>query len=142
MERKLEYMMRKWIEKMPYIIFLIGIIMDVGVNLTGFYCITVTEAYMDAIFAGIITVSILCFTFVTLISSFLDNGYLGYKLKDIIQFSNSPVNMKKYIKLSLLAIAIAVCLLAVNFKFNCVNSILWTKESSAKRGKTGHIKAF
>lgn len=108
---------------MPYAIFLIGVIMDVGVNLTGFYCITVTEAYMDYIFAGIITVSILCFTFVTLISSFLDNGYLGYKLKDIIQFPNSPVNMKSYIRVSLLAIAIGVCLLAANFKVGCVNSM-------------------
>lgn len=116
-------MMKRWIDKIPYVIFLIGVMMDIGVNLTGIYCIIVTEAYMEYIFAGIITVSVLCFTLVTLISSFLDNGYLGYKLKDIIQFPNSPVNTKRYIRVSLLVITIGVCLLGANFAVNCVNSM-------------------
>lgn len=103
--------------------FLIGVIMDVGVNVTGIHCITVSEAYMDYIFAGIITVSILCFTFVTLISSFLNNSYLGYKLKDVMQFSDSPVNLKRYISISLSSIIIGVCLLGANFQVDCVNSM-------------------
>lgn len=98
--------------------------MDVGVNLIGVYCINVSEAYIDYVFAGIITVSILCFTFVTLISSSLDNSYLGYKLKDIIQFPDSPVNMKRYIRVSLLSIAIGVCLLCANFVVDFVNSMI------------------
>ena len=116
-------MTKKWIDKIPYLVFMIGVIMDIGVNVTGIHCITVSESYMDCIFAGIITVSILCFTFVTLISSFLDNRYLGYRLKDVIQFPNSPVNLKGYIRISLLAIIIGVCLLGVNFEFDCVNSM-------------------
>lgn len=115
--------MKKWVDKIPYVIFVLGLIMDFGANLTGVYCITVTEAYMDYVFSGIVTVSILCFTFVTLISSFLDKSYLGYKLKDIIQFPESPVNMKKYIRISLSAIIIGVFLLGMNFQINCVNSM-------------------
>lgn len=86
--------MRKWYDIFPYLIFGLGIIIDIGVNLTGIYIIPVTESYMDCIFAGIIAISVMCFTLITLIASFLDNRYLGYKLKDIIQFSNSPVNTK------------------------------------------------
>lgn len=123
MERGTEYMMKKWIDKMPYFVFLIGVIIDVGVNVTGIHRISVSEAYMDYIFAGIITVSILCFTFVTLISSFLDNRYLGYKLKNVIQFPESPVNVKRYIQISLSSIIIGVFLLGANFKVDCVNSM-------------------
>lgn len=115
--------MKKWYDIIPYLIFGLGIIMDIGVNLTGIYKIPVTESYMDYIFAGIITVSVMCFTLVTLISSFLDNSYLGYKLKDIIQFPNSPVNTKKYVRVSLLVITIGVCLLGMNFVINCANSM-------------------
>lgn len=115
--------MKKWCNIIPYLIFGLGIIMDVGVNLTGIYMIPVTESYMDYIFAGIITVSVMCFTLVTLIASFLDNSYLGYKLKDIIQFPNSPVNTKKYIRVSLVVITVGVCLLCANFVVNCANSM-------------------
>ena len=115
--------MKKWYDIIPYLIFGLGIIMDIGVNITGIYIIPVTESYMDNIFVGIITVSVLCFTLVTLIASFLDNSYLGYKLKDIIQFPNSPVNTKKYIRVSLLVITIGVCLLGMNFVVNCANSM-------------------
>lgn len=115
--------MKKWCNIIPYLIFGLGIIMDVGVNLTGIYIIPVTESYMDYIFAGIITVSVMCFTLVTLIASFLDNSYLGYKLKDIIQFPNSPVNTKRYIRVSLVVIIIGVCLLGANFVVNCANSM-------------------
>lgn len=68
--------MKKWYDIIPYLIFGLGIIMDIGVNITGIYIIPVTESYMDNIFVGIITVSVLCFTLVTLIASFLDNSYL------------------------------------------------------------------
>lgn len=115
--------MKKWYDIIPYLIFGLGIIMDIGVNLTGIYKIPVTESYMDYIFAGIITVSVMCFTLVTLISSFLDNSYLGYKLKNIIQFPNSPVNTKKYVRVSLFVITIGVCLLGMNFVVNCANSM-------------------
>ena len=64
--------MKKWYDIIPYLIFGLGIIMDIGVNITGIYIIPVTESYMDNIFVGIITVSVLCFTLVTLIKSFPD----------------------------------------------------------------------
>lgn len=115
--------MKKYFNKIPYFIFILGIIMDIGVNLTGIYCIPVTESYMDYIFAGIITVSVLCFSFVALISGFLEKSYFGYKLRDIMQFPESPINLKKYIHISLLTIVIGVCLLIGNFKVCCVNSL-------------------
>ena len=119
----MEYLRKKWIDIIPYLAFMIGVIMDIIMHVKGIHCITVSEAYMDCIFAGIITISILCFTFVTLISSFLDNRYLGYRLKDVIRFPDSPVNLKEYIRISLLAIIIGVCLLGINFKVDCVNSM-------------------
>lgn len=115
--------MKKLIDRLPYFILGIGIIMDIGVNLTGVYCIPVTESYMNCIFAGIITVSVLCFSFVTLISSFLEKAYFGYKLRDILQFSDSLINMKKYISVSLWTIVMGVCFLVGNFKVSCVNSM-------------------
>ncbi len=69
--------MKKWYDIIPYLIFGLGIIMDIGVNLTGIYIIPVTESYMDNIFAGIMTVSVMCFTLITLIASFLDNRLFG-----------------------------------------------------------------
>lgn len=115
--------MKKWYDIIPYLIFGLGIIMDIGVNITGICIIQVTESYMDYIFAGIITISVLCFTLITLIASSFENRYLGYKLKEIIQFPNSPVNTKKYIRISLLVITIGVFLLGANFMVSCANSM-------------------
>lgn len=109
---------------MPYFIFLIGVVMDIGVNITGRYLFIVTESYTDYIFAAIITVSVLCFSFVALISSFMERVYLGYKLRDIIQFKGSPINIKKYITVSLSTILIGILLLSANFKICCVNSLI------------------
>lgn len=106
-----------------FILGVMGIILDVIVNTTDIYWISVSESYMDTIFAGIITISILCFTFFALISSFFDNKYLGYKLKDVIHFPNSPVYWENYIMVSLLSIIIGVCLLVLNFRISCVNSM-------------------
>lgn len=116
--------MKKWRNKIPYFIFLIGVGLDIGVNITGKYLFSVTESYMDSIFAAIITVSVLCFSFVALISSFLERVYLGYKLRDIIQFKNSPINIKKYITISLCAICVGILLLSGNFVLSCANSLL------------------
>lgn len=115
--------MKKWISRLPYFIFVVGIGMDIYVNLTGSYKISVTESYMDYIFAGIITVSVLCFSFVALIAGFFDKKYFGYKLRDIIQFSKSPVNMKKYICVSLITIIIGVTFLAGDFAVSCANGM-------------------
>lgn len=114
---------KRWINTVPYFIFLVGIGMDIYVNLTGKYKISVTESYMDYIFAGIITVSVLCFSFVALIAGFFDKKYFGYKLRDIIRFSTSPVNLKKYIAVSLITIIIGVILLAGDFEISCANGM-------------------
>jgi len=89
--------------------------MDVVVKITGVYLIHVTESFMDYLFSGIITISVLCFSFVTIISSFLEKIYLGYRLRDIIQFPNSPINIKEYIIVSLGTIFIGVFLLLFCF---------------------------
>ncbi|MGI6502259.1 MAG: hypothetical protein ACOX1S_15580 [Anaerostipes sp.] len=115
--------MKKWVTVIPYVIFVIGIFMDIGVNLTGVSCVTVTESYMDYIFAAMISVSVLCFSFIALIAGFLEKKYYGYKLREIIQFPHSLVRMKKYIVESLVAIAIGVGLLAGNFNISLVNGM-------------------
>ena len=115
--------MKRRTDRLSYLIFGIGIIMDICVKMTGVYLIPVTEAYMDYIFAGIITVSILCFSFIAIISAFLEKTYFGYKLREIIQFPNSPVNIKRYIIISLVTIVIGTGLLAVDNVVSCANSI-------------------
>ena len=107
----------------PYFLFLVGIFIDIIVNITGKSKFYVSESYMDYIYAGIITISVLCFSFVALLSGFLDKTYYGYKLCEIIQFPNSLLNMKKYIAISLSTIVIGTFLLAGNFVKSCANTL-------------------
>lgn len=115
--------MKKNIDKVPYIILGIGIGMDIVVNITGKYLIGVAQSYMECLFAGIITISILCFSFIALLSSILEKSYLGYTLKDVLSFSNSPIKAKPYIIKSGAAITIGLILLFMNYRISCVNSM-------------------
>ena len=94
-----------------------GIIMDYGVIVTGIYCIEVTESFMDYVYSSIITISTLSFSFIALLTGLLDKNYYGYKLKEIIQFRESPINFKKYIIGSLILAGVATIVLMGNFEF-------------------------
>jgi len=114
---------RKCGNVLSIIIVVVGIITDIVVETTGKFWIPVTESYMDYIYAAIITISVLCFSFVALISGFLDKTYYGYKLRDILQFKESPVNFKYYIRMSLGAVVLATVFLAGDFITSCANSL-------------------
>ena len=100
-----------------------GILMDIGVNVTKYSLVTVTESYMDYIYSAIITIAVLSFSIIALISGMFGNTYYGYKLVEIIQFKESPVNLKKYICWSFASIAFATVLLFTEFELCCVNSL-------------------
>ena len=68
------------------VIVICGIVMDIGVNITKFSLVTVTESYMDYIYSAIITIAILSFSIIALIAGMFSNTYYGYKLGEIIQF--------------------------------------------------------
>lgn len=80
----------------PYCVMIgilsIGVVLDIYVNVSDNYKIGVSESYMDYIYAGIISVSVLCFSFVALLSGFLDRMYYGYKLREILQFKEHSCN--------------------------------------------------
>jgi len=98
--------------------------MDYGVIVTGIYCIEVTESFMDYVYSSIITISTLSFSFIALLTGLLDKNYYGYKLKEIIQFRESPINFKKYIIGSLILAGAATIVLMGNFELNCVNTMV------------------
>lgn len=105
------------------VIVICGIVMDIGVNITKFSLVTVTESYMDYIYSAIITIAILSFSIIALIAGMFSNTYYGYKLGEIIQFKESPVNFKKYIFWSFASIAFATILLFAEFNLCCVNTL-------------------
>lgn len=121
-------MKNRKLEKLKNIIAIIllsaGVLMDIGVVLTGKYCLEVTESFMDYIFSSIVTISTLSFSFIALFTGLLDKNYYGYKLKEIIQFRESPVNFIRYIISSLILAGFATVLLMGNFKINCVNTMV------------------
>ena len=65
------------------VIVICGIVMDIGVNITKFSLVTVTESYMDYIYSAIITIAILSFSIIALIAGMFSNTYYGYKLAEV-----------------------------------------------------------
>lgn len=102
----------------------VGIIMDIGVMITGRYCVKVTESFMDYVYSSIITISTLSFSFIALLTGLLDKEYYGYKFREVMQFKESPINFKKYIICSLTIAGSATVLLMANFEINCVNTMV------------------
>lgn len=73
--------------------------------------------YMLCVFTATITVSVVCFSLISLVTSFSKEEYLGYKLRDVFQFPESPVNVQKYTYTSFgIALASAISL-AIAFFF-------------------------
>ena len=115
------------------VIFLIGILMDFGVYQTGIYCFVVTESFMDYVFAAIVSIALISFSIIALISGLLQNRFYGYRLSEILSFKTSGkrINLKKYVIVSLVYIIVAATLLAMNFKMSCVNSLFMLMVSAA-----------
>ena len=69
--------------KISAVIVIIGIILDIGVALTGMSQFTVTELYMDYIFAAIVSVGLLSFSIIALVAGILQGKFYGYKLGEL-----------------------------------------------------------
>lgn len=103
----------------------IGVFMDIGVATTNYCLITVTESYMDYVYSAIVTISVLNFTLIALLSGMLSTRYYGYELKDILGFKNAPVNLKKFISVSLIYIVVATVVLLLSFIIDSVNTLIF-----------------
>lgn len=123
---KIKSRVRDWSKKSDCIavtIVICGIVIDVFINIIKDCFIPVSESYMDYVYSAIITISILSFSIIALISGMVEKTYYGYKLGEIIQFKESSVNFKRYIFVSFSSIAFATIILFVDFKLCSANSL-------------------
>lgn len=114
-----------WLKISLGIIFL-GIILDIGVAVTDISLFTVTESYMDYIFAAIVSVGLLSFSIIALVVGILQEKFYGYKLRELLTFDGlkKRINLKRYIRISLLWIVLGIVLLSLYFKVSCVNTMI------------------
>ena len=126
-----EKIYQHWLE-ISLAIFGIGIIMDVGVWITGEYMFFVSESFLDYIFAAIVSIGLISFSVIVLIAGIMQKKYYGYKLSEILNFSSlkKKINFKKYIVVALVQIALAALLLVLVFIINCVNSLFFLMMSA------------
>mgnify|MGYP004469321949 CR=1 FL=1 len=104
----------------------IGIISDVGVELTDFALFSVSESYMDYLFAAIVSVGLLSFSLIALVSGLLQEKFYGYKLSELLVFEGikKRINLRKYIIVSLLQVILGILYLSLFFQVSCVNSMI------------------
>ena len=112
--------------KISAVIVIIGIILDIGVALTGMSQFTVTESYMDYIFAAIVSVGLLSFSIIALVAGILQGKFYGYKLGELLTFDGvkKRINLRRYIGTSLIQIILGVVLLSLYFRVSCVNTMI------------------
>ena len=80
-------------------IIILGVILDIGVGLTGISQFTVSESYMDYIFAAIVSVGLLSFSIIALVAGILQEKFYGYKLRELLKFDGVKrrINLRIYI---------------------------------------------
>lgn len=110
-----------WID---IITVIIGIICDIGVEITGIYTFTATESFVDYIFSAIVTVSVLSITLISMIANSLKDTYYGFELKEILRFKKSPINLNMFSIATLGNMLVVAGLLAAFDKHNTVNTLL------------------
>lgn len=116
---------RNWL-KISTCIIILGSILDIGVGLTGVSQFTVTESYMDYIFAAIVSVGLLSFSIIALVAGILQEKFYGYKLRELLTFDGvkKRINLRIYIRTSLLQIVLGIVLLSLYFRVSCVNTMI------------------
>ena len=116
---------RNWL-KISTCIMILGSILDIGVGLTGVSQFTVTESYMDYIFAAIVSVGLLSFSIIALVAGILQEKFYGYKLRELLTFDGvkKRINLRIYIRTSLLQIVLGIVLLSLYFRVSCVNTMI------------------
>ena len=104
-------------------IIILGGILDIGVGLTGISQFTVSESYMDYIFAAIVSVGLLSFSIIALVAGILQEKFYGYKLRELLTFDGVKrrINLRIYIRTSLYQIILGIILLSLDCKVSCVN---------------------
>ena len=107
---------KKWIFLIGLVIC--GFISDVVIHCTGKYLLPLTDEYLYSLFGAIVTIAILCFSIIALIFGAIDRDYLGYKIKEIINFPNSKVSIKSIILISLVYVIMALGILCFNGVYN------------------------
>lgn len=104
----------------------VGVICDAGVELTDFVLFVVSESYMDYLFAAIVSVGLLSFSLIALVSGLLQEKFYGYKLSELLVFKGikKRINLRKYIIVSLLQVILGILYLSLFFRVSCVNSMI------------------
>lgn len=110
---------------LAYELIIIGVLFDLFIIATGHYLIKVDDSYIGYVYSAIITISILSFTLLALLSGMLSTRYYGYELKDILGFKNAPVNLQKFIRISVSYVVFATILLSLSYKVVCVNTLVF-----------------
>ena len=105
----------------------IGIGCDIGVQVTGFALFTVSESYMDYLFAAIVSVGLLGFSLIALVSGLLQEKFYGYKLSELLVFEGirKRINLRKYLMVSLAQVILGILYLSLFFQVSCVNSMIY-----------------
>lgn len=105
----------------------IGFGCDVGVKVTGFALFTVSESYMDYLFAAIVSVGLLGFSLIALVSGLLQEKFYGYKLSELLVFVGirKRINLRKYLIVSLVQVVLGILYLSLFFRVSCVNSMIY-----------------
>lgn len=114
----------KGIQKIFIGILALGIILDLGVNISNTSLITVDGDFVSNIYSAIVTISVLSFSLIALISGFLNSKFYGYELREILNFPNSPVKMTRFIILSLGNVLLATVALELGYVICTVNTLL------------------
>ena len=104
--------------KLFVIAVIIGGVIDIYVNKTGKYSFLVTESFIDIIYSAIVTISIICFSIIAILSSFLPKTFYGYRLIDLLKIKDTPLNIKTYLNVSLLFVFASTVFLILNSNFN------------------------
>ncbi len=106
-------------------LLIIGVLLDLGVNITKISYIKVDRDFISDIYSAIFTISILSFSIIALISGLLNSKFYSYELREIFNFPNSPVKMNKFIILSLSNVLLATLILELNYVISSVNILLF-----------------
>lgn len=120
-----EKIYRNWL-KISIGIITFGIILDIGVVSTGVSQFIVTDSYMYSVFSAIVSVGLLSFSIIALVAGILQKNFYGYKLRELLTFDGvkKRINLRMYIRSSLLQIVFGVVLLSLYFKVSCVNTMI------------------
>lgn len=109
-----------------FIICMLGIVLDMFVNcgvLPSNCLISVSENYIYYTYESIISISILSYSIIALITGLLPKEYYGYSTQEILGFPSAKIKMSEYITLSLINAGSATIIIFFESKVSVANSI-------------------